>query len=193
MVLGSPSQPRLEWDHWDRLGEVNVPDPYAMSTSPVTLSKRLISTTDTRSHPLGKRARYRSSVGIDDPVFSTFVVPAILLDGLARTGVLDLVDGDYIPVAAPTSIRRIDVYQQANDVELGRSPDPIELYVPPRDGFFEPTGTTRFVAARADGRVILQMKDVRGVVLGYVHRATGEFVSPESVQERRGLPVAKHA
>ena len=36
---------------------------------------------------------------------------------------------------------------------------------------------------RPDGKIILQLKDMTGVVMGYVHRLTGEFVSREKIEE----------
>ena len=55
------------------------------------LSGPLVSTRDTRSNPLGKRATYSSNIAIDDPAFSRFLVPSVLLDGLARVAVLEFV------------------------------------------------------------------------------------------------------
>ena len=107
---------------WPGLGdglEVAGPDPYHLPGAPVRLTGPFVTTRDTRMHPLGQRARYVSPVGPGDAVFSRFVVPSLLLDGLARVAVLDLVGGRYVPVAAPRSIRRIDLYGPGGDVELG--------------------------------------------------------------------------
>ena len=109
-------------------------------------------------------------------------MPTVLLDGLARIAVLNYVHGDYLPLVAPASIRRIDLYEAGNDCELSRRYDEIELYSTPREFAFEgPQAANRFVAARPDGAMVLQMKDIRGIVIGYVHRATGEYVVPEVV------------
>ncbi|MGI5427250.1 hypothetical protein [Streptomyces sp. CA-179760] len=64
----------------------------------------------------------------------------MLLDGLARVGVLDLVDDRLIPVAAPLSIRRIDLYEEANDHTLSSGPDRIGLYATPPGSAWPPSG-----------------------------------------------------
>jgi hypothetical protein len=48
----------------------------------------------------------------------------------------------------------------------------------------DPTAPNRFVAVRPDGRMILQMKGVVGIILGYVHYQTGEFVAREKLERR---------
>jgi hypothetical protein len=109
-----------------------------------------------------------------------------LLDGLARVAVLNLEEGEYIPLAAPASIRRIDIYEAANDCELAQQYRPIELYATPREFVLEGAGpANRFVAARPDGKVILQMKDVTGVVIGYVHRTTGQVITKSQLEQIR--------
>jgi hypothetical protein len=170
---------------WPGLGdglEVPVPDPYHVPGAPVQLGGPFVTTRDTRMHPLGQRARYVCPVGPGDPVFSRFVVPSLLLDGLARVAVLDLVDGRYVPVAAPRSIRRIDLFEPGGDVELGRRHADLDLTVTPAGLDLEdPTAANRFVASTADGRVVAQMHDVRGVVLGWMDTATGAAVARDAV------------
>jgi NAD(P)-dependent dehydrogenase (short-subunit alcohol dehydrogenase family)/3-oxoacyl-(acyl-carrier-protein) synthase len=179
--------PAPTWDRWPSDGEVPVPDPYHLPGAPVLLTGPLVSTRDTRSNPLGKRATYSSNIAADDPAFSRFLVPSVLLDGLARVAVLEFVEREYIPLAAPSSIRRIDFYEPGNDCELARRYDPIELYVTPKAMTLEDPGApNRFVAVRPDGRMILQMKGVVGIILGYVHHETGEYMPREKI-ERRSL------
>lgn len=178
LLAGSfPAAPR--WERWDDAGDTPVPDPYHLPGAPVRLSGPFASTTETRIHPLGKRGRYSLTLPDDGP-WDRFTVPAILLDGLARTGVLDLVGGELIPVAAPLSIRRIDLYEDANDRTLSREPGGLDLYVTPAgsDLAAEPADN-RFVAVRPDGRMVLQMKDLRAVRIGFVHALTGEAVQAQ--------------
>ncbi|MEU0481919.1 SDR family oxidoreductase [Streptosporangium sp. NPDC006013] len=160
--------------------EVAVPDPYHVQSAPVLLTGPFVTTADTRLHPRGKRARFAPSLRRDDPVWSRFTMPSLLLDGMARMGVLNLIDGHLVPVAAPLSIRRIDLYQQANDLSLARS-GPIELYATPAGFALETNGPVenRFVAARPDGRVVAQIKDITATVLGYLNVDTGEFRTPD--------------
>ncbi|KVL37043.1 beta keto-acyl synthase [Burkholderia territorii] len=156
-----------------------VADPYHFDAAPVRLTGMFVSTTDTGMSDAGKQARFRLNVPGDDPVFSRFVVPSILLDGLARVAALDHVAGDYIPLAAPMSIGRIDIYEAGNDCELSSRHASIALRVTPRAFALEGPASSgnRFVAVRPDGRILMQMRDVTGIVIGYVHRATGAFAA----------------
>jgi hypothetical protein len=184
--------PAPVWEPWPAEGEIAVPDPYHLPGAPVLLTGPLVSTRDTRSNPQGKRATYSSNIAPDDPAFSRFVAPSVLLDGLARVAVLEFVDGRYIPLAAPSSIRRIDLYEPGNDIELAQRYDQIDLYVTPKQMTLEdPSAPNRFVAVRPDGRMILQMKGVVGIILGYVHHETGDYVSREEVE--RGAEVTAPA
>ncbi|MFS7875363.1 SDR family oxidoreductase [Streptomyces asiaticus] len=174
----APTAPR--WEEWPTGEETPVPDPYHQPGSPVRLTGPFVSTTDTRIHPRGKRARYAPDVPAGDPVWSRFTVPSILLDGLARVGVLDLVDGHLVPVAAPLSIRRIDLYEEISDHDLAASGEDIDLFVtPPGFDLTADTISNRFVAVRPDGRMLLQMKDMRATLIGYVDAETGEAVPLE--------------
>ncbi|MGW5734113.1 MULTISPECIES: SDR family oxidoreductase [Streptomyces] len=168
------------WEAWDTADDTPVPDPYHQPGSPVQLTGPFVSTTDTRIHPHGKRGRYALSLPADDPTWPRFTVPSILLDGLARVGVLDLVDGHLIPVAAPLSIRRIDLYEETNDLTLSRSGEDIQLYAtPPGFDLTADRVDNRFVATRPDGRMLLQMKDMQATLIGYVDARTGEAVAAD--------------
>jgi hypothetical protein len=103
-------------------------------------------------------------------------VPSVLLDGLARINVLDTQDGDWLGLVAPRRIRRIDLYELRNDLALAAAYPTLSLYsAPARLDVEDPTGRNRCVAVAPDGHVVLQMHDLLGVVLGHVHRDTGEF------------------
>ncbi|CAH1201500.1 3-phenylpropionate-dihydrodiol/cinnamic acid-dihydrodiol dehydrogenase [Paenibacillus plantiphilus] len=177
VVMSSEVPAAPYWKHWDHAGELYLPDPYHFEKAPVLLTDMFVSTANTRQHPLGKRAVYRLGVDHDDPIFSSFLVPSIMLDGLARVAVLGLVEGDYLPLAAPASIRRIDLYESKSDCALAKEYAGIDLYATPRHIDLESDGSNRFVAVKPDGGILLQMHDVAGTVLGYVHQTTGEFVS----------------
>jgi NAD(P)-dependent dehydrogenase (short-subunit alcohol dehydrogenase family)/3-oxoacyl-(acyl-carrier-protein) synthase len=172
------------WPRWSGVPATSVADPYHFEAAPVRLTAMFASTTDTRTTALGKRAQFEPRIAPDDPVFSRFVIPAILLDGLTRIAVLNHVAGDFIPLAAPASIRRIDIYEAGNDGSLSRRYQPIELYATPHEFALEGADPlNRFVACRPDGRMLLQIKDVAGVIIGYVHRVTGAFVSKAEVDD----------
>lgn len=173
-----PQAPR--WEAWENGAETPVPDPYHQPGAPVKLTGPFVSTTDTRIHPKGKRARYAPDLPADDPVWPRFTVPSILLDGLARVGVLDLVDGHLVPVAAPLSIRRIELYEETSDHALATAGDVIDLYVtPPGFDLAADQVSNRFVATRPDGRMLLQMKDLQATLIGYIDARTGAAVAVE--------------
>ncbi|WP_093800386.1 SDR family oxidoreductase [Streptomyces sp. Wb2n-11] len=177
-----PAAPR--WEPWDTADDTPVPDPYHLPGSPVRLTGPFVSTTDTRIHPNGKRARYAPSLPADDPTWERFTVPCVLLDGLARVGVLDLVDGHLVPVAAPLSIRRIDLYEETSDLSLAGAADRIDLYAtPPGFDLAAVPVDNRFVAARPDGRMLLQMKDMRATLIGYVDARTGDAVAIDAERD----------
>ncbi|WP_454321073.1 cytochrome P450 [Streptomyces phaeoluteigriseus] len=167
------------WQHWDDGDDVPVVDPYHAPASPVSLTGPFVSTARTRLHPLGKRSVYRADIAVGDPAFSRFTTPAILLDGLARTGVLHLEHGRLVPVAAPLSIRRVDLYEEANDIELTRRYGRLHLYVTPTG--FDMTGEVpdnRFVAVTPEGRVVAQMQGVRATVVGQIDAVSGRLYRP---------------
>jgi 3-oxoacyl-(acyl-carrier-protein) synthase/NAD(P)-dependent dehydrogenase (short-subunit alcohol dehydrogenase family) len=175
-VLLCPDFPAApQWAPWTAADEIEVPDPYHQPAVGVRLTGPFVSTTQTRLHPHGKRARYAPAPELAEPLWSRFAVPPILLDGLARTGVLDLVDGRLLPVAAPLSIRRVDLYQQTNDHALAKRGEPIELYATPAgfDMATEPI-RNRLVAASPAGRILAQLKDIKATVVGYIDTRTGQ-------------------
>ena len=133
VILRHEFPPAPYWQTWEEIGATPVPDPYHASASPVLLTDTFVSTKDTRLHPRGKRARYSPNLSANHPIFSRFLMPTILFDGLARSGVLDLVEGEYIPLVAFLSIGRLDIYKKTNDCQLAAQPEQIELYTTPRE------------------------------------------------------------
>ncbi|MET7291273.1 SDR family oxidoreductase [Streptomyces griseoloalbus] len=171
---GFPEAPK--WDGWDRAGERPVPDPYHAPGTPVELTGPFRATTDTRRHPRGARARFRAELDPRTGPWSSFLVPVVLLDALARTGVLDP-SGGLVPVAAPLSIRRIDLYQRTNDLDLIATHGHLDLYVT-HPGFSDRGADgrpeNRFVAVTPGGHVVAQLKGVDATVIGQLETTTGE-------------------
>ncbi|WP_052398349.1 SDR family oxidoreductase, partial [Streptomyces sp. NRRL F-5123] len=174
-----PAAPR--WAPWHDADETPVPDPYHSPGSPVLLTDLFVSTSRTRLHPGGKRSTYTLQLPPDHPVFSRFGMPVVLLDGLARTGVLALVEGDLVPLAAPLGIGRIDVYEHGGDPAVAARHGHVDLYAVLPEAAADgsaPGAGNRFVAVRPDGRILLQMKDLEWTVMGYLSRTTGRFLTP---------------
>ncbi|MFD5538612.1 SDR family oxidoreductase [Streptomyces sp. NPDC127079] len=170
-----PTAPK--WERWDAEGEEPVVDPYHVPSAPVLLSGPFRATTATRRHPLGARSVFRPDLDPTTGPWSQFLMPTVLLDALARTGVLDPADG-LVPVAAPLSIRRIDLYQSANDLELAQTHGSLDLYVTQPGFSAAPQSGNRFVAAAPGGHVVAQMKDLDATVIGYLDPDTGVVHPP---------------
>ncbi|MFI5782513.1 SDR family oxidoreductase [Nocardia sp. NPDC051570] len=178
MAATMPAAP--PWRSWYPAAEQPVADPYHRDGSPVLLTGVFESTSGTRLHPLGRRSTYDLRLAPDDPVFSRFRVPVVLLDALLRTGVLSAGDAEgFVPIAAPLRIDRLDLYEHTNDA-LVASSGPIDLYA---------VGTSapdnRFVAVRPDGRVVLSLAGLDWTTTGYLNPATGE-TRPAGIHPRKG-------
>jgi NAD(P)-dependent dehydrogenase (short-subunit alcohol dehydrogenase family)/3-oxoacyl-(acyl-carrier-protein) synthase len=173
------------WEEWGATDQESVPDPYHMPEAPVLLTGPFVTTTNTRLHALGKRADLNLRIDGGDAVFRRFSMPSLLLDGLARVGVLGTVHQDFLPLAAPASVRRIDLYEAGNDLDLWQRHGALALHATPRVfNMASDRGTNRLVAVRADGRIVLEIHDIHATVIGYLHRKTGAFHVPADVESR---------
>lgn len=173
--------PAPRWEHWPDHGSRPLIDPYHVDTSDVLLTEVFKSTSDTRTHPLGRRGRLALDHDAVHRWFPDLIVPSVLLDGLVRVAVLDLVEDRWTPVAIPRTVRRIDLYQPHTDATLAASGLPVELYVTPVDLDLEDTvPNNRAIAVAPDGEVLLQVKDIVGAIVGYVDQNTGRFVDRKS-------------
>jgi hypothetical protein len=175
------------WDHWSAAEDgPATPDPYHLPNPAVLLTGAFVSTRDTRQHALGRRAEFDLHLAPGDERFSQFLVPTILLDGLVRVSVLTPVDDGYLTLAAPASMRRIDLYQPANDLQLAAAYPTLSLYSAPRGIDLEgPTCENRCVAVAPDGHVVAQIHDTTTALVGYVHPDTGHFRSVDEMAAHR--------
>jgi NAD(P)-dependent dehydrogenase (short-subunit alcohol dehydrogenase family) len=170
--------PSPSWAHWDEHGSRPLRDPYHAPGSAVLLRDVFVSTKDTRLHPLGRRGTLALDKAGIQRWFPDLVVPSVMLDGLVRVAVMELVEDDWIPVAIPRYIRRIDLYGGHTDASLAASGLPVELYVTPVDlNIEDEQPDNRAIAVGPDGEVILQVKDIIGAIVGYVHQESGRYVS----------------
>lgn len=169
--------PPPRWDHWDDHGSRTLIDPYHVAGSAVLLREVFKSTTNTRWHPLGRRGRLSLDGAAIERWFPDLLVPSVLLDGLVRVAVLDLVEDQWTPVAIPRWVRRIDLYSTHTDASLANWSEAVELYVTPSDLDLEADEPdNRAVAVSASGDVLVQVKDIVGAIVGYVDQGTGKFV-----------------
>ncbi|MCO8308815.1 SDR family oxidoreductase [Streptomyces sp. RKCA744] len=198
VVVGTGFPAAPIWQPWDAAGERPVIDPYHERSAPVLLTGPFECTTSTRRHPQGSRSVFRPRLDPHAAPWASFLTPTLLLDAMARTGVLDPADG-LVPVAAPLSIRRIDLYQRANDVQLAAEYGALDLYVD-NPGFSGSHETeNHFVAVAPDGRVLASMTGLDAKVIGRLDPADGLVHEPGAVPAavgagsrvagRRGVPA----
>jgi NAD(P)-dependent dehydrogenase (short-subunit alcohol dehydrogenase family)/3-oxoacyl-(acyl-carrier-protein) synthase len=180
--------PAPYWEPWSEHEDGDaVPDPYHLPNPSALLTDRLVSTRGTRQHALGRRATFDLHIAQDDPAFSRFRVPVVLLDGLLRVSVLDPVRDGHVVLAAPSAIRRIELYTDANDLGLASDQPAIQLYSCPRRLDLEgPMVANRCVAATPDGRMVAQIHDTATAILGYVHIESGRFSTREQLLALQG-------
>ena len=156
--------------------EVPVVDPYHVANPAVHLTGSWVSTADTRVHASGNRAVFAPNQL--PAAFAGFRVPAVLMDGLARTAVLT--PARSAPLAAPLSIGRVEFFDRRNDVELARDlPRGVELRAEPAGiGVADPGAANQLIALGPGGGMLLRMSGLRGKVLGHVDTVNGGFRSP---------------
>jgi NAD(P)-dependent dehydrogenase (short-subunit alcohol dehydrogenase family) len=183
VLLAGQRPPAPRWERWSEHEDgPAVPDPYHMANSPVLLTGRLVSTAHTRQHALGRRATFDLHVPDNDEAFTGFRVPAILLDGMLRVSVLDPVRDGHLTVAAPTAIRRIDLYTCHNDLAMSLAHPVVDLYSCPRMLDLEGEAVSnRCVAATPDGAMLVQIHDTATAVLGYVNIESGHYLTREQM------------
>ncbi|CAH0198241.1 Phthioceranic/hydroxyphthioceranic acid synthase [Microbacterium oxydans] len=175
-------------EEWPVADEVQITDPYHVPGARIFLDQEFKSTRETVLHPLGKAARYDVRIPDGRP-YGGFLTPVLLLDGLIRLAVLEPLGGGRLPVAAPTRIGYIDLWTEDNDAQLSQRDD-IRLFSSPRGLGIEPSSNAEFWAAGGDGRYLVRVGDVEGVVLGYVDEATGETTTEGPQSEGRSIVPA---
>jgi len=149
---GFPAGPG--WQPWQPAEEFSVSDPYYSTGSPVLLTDEFTSTSDLRLHPIGRRAKFVFNAGRHQPIWRRFTVPAILIDGMARLTSISSDRGGTIEVSVPTFVEGIDLYQRANDLDLGN----VEMFAT----------NEKVVAVRADGTVVAVANGIEAALIGRV-------------------------
>ncbi len=154
---------------------VPVPDPYILPNPAVALSGVLDTLRDTAISGNCAEARFALSPIAHQQPYRGFEVPALLLDGLARTSVLTMRRARLLPLMALSSIERIELFGVGNDSALFRAFPDIRLFSRPTVGT---TGDTTFgcVAVAADGRMLTRITGLAGILIGRLDPSTGDFV-----------------
>lgn len=146
-------------------------DPYHVPNRAVHLGGPFVTTRGMWVHPHGCRATYAPTLDPADPIFGSFRVPVVLLDGLLRVSVPDQAPEIPRMLAVPATIRRLDLYVAGNDCELAAGTERIELSSVPAS----PACDARAVASFSDGRVVAQIDGMRAAIVGSLTE-DGEFV-----------------
>ena len=184
VLLADEPRPAPQWEPWSDADDgAAVPEPYHVPNPAVHLTDSFVVTTDTRLHRLGRRATSAPSRQVTSPVYGSFLVPALLLDGLLRVGMLNDVGLGFRALNVPTSIERIDLYGAGSDAETAATHPRVDLYSvgsaptgggPGDSGAAGLPGGNRAVAATPDGTVVATVEGVTSVALGFVHPGTGQ-------------------
>jgi hypothetical protein len=124
--------------------------------------------------------------------FDRFRIPALLLDGLARTSVLAGGDRTARPLVALSSIERVDLFESSadgrNDIALATRYPRIRLIAGP-----DPATPGAFLGEAVDdsGRVLVRISGLVGALLGWCTEDGEGFRRADRGQETR--PVATTA
>ena len=128
-----------------------------MPGTPVRLSGIFDALVEPRFEPDGGSAHCR--LAVPEHTFRNFRLPSLLLDCLLRTVVLDGAAAASVAVLVPTRLDRVQLFSEANDLELGRRwPAGIRLrhWRDPR------SGVSRCVASTPDGQLLVQVDGISG-------------------------------
>lgn len=126
------------------------------------------------------------------PPFDRFRIPALLLDGLARTCVLAGGASGDLPLMALSGIRRVDLFDSCadgrNDIALARQFPRIRLVAGPDPAV---RGALCGEAVTDSGTVLARIGGLAGVLLGWCD-GSGDTVRP-ALRERENRFVANDA
>ena len=155
-------------------------DPYLVRNPAVALSGPMDTLrSPVRSEHAGQAMFVLRSDAYRAP-FDRFRIPALLLDGLARTSVLIGGDRTARPLVALSSIDRVDLFEAdacgRNDIALAKRHPRIRLIARP-----DPATVGAFAAdAIADSGVVLaRMSGLVGVLLGWCEEDDGSYRAAE--------------
>jgi NAD(P)-dependent dehydrogenase (short-subunit alcohol dehydrogenase family) len=176
--------PGPRWEPWPEGNAVAVTNPYYVKTKYAELRGIFASTKDGRLHPMGCRAVFDPDPDAVERWFPEQAVAPVLLDALAQVGVTGLLGGAWSQIAAPRTIRRIDLYGRHTDLTLARSAARAQLYSLPANVDLRSAPVTQAVAVGNDGRVIAAIKDMTGTVMGYLNQDTLESLPAEAIAAR---------
>jgi NAD(P)-dependent dehydrogenase (short-subunit alcohol dehydrogenase family) len=100
--------------------EQSVPDPYYTPGLGVTLDGAYVSTSGCWIGPGSSRSTLNLSAVQPEPAFARFVVPCLAVDALTRIPNPDATNPQRLGLAIPLGYDQVDVYTNANDVELDK-------------------------------------------------------------------------
>ncbi|WP_050374793.1 SDR family oxidoreductase [Streptomyces acidiscabies] len=136
-------------------------DPYYEPDSPIPLRGSFVNTTDHRFTSDGGRSLWRPRTAPDALFYGRMLVPALLVDALARTHALRPAGASGTPVSAPTGLGRLEIYRHGDDLShFVRHPDGIQLV--------EDRALGRFHALTLAGEPVLSFTGMRILSVGTV-------------------------
>lgn len=144
-------------------GGTDAPDTYRLPGTPVQLGGVFDTVHRPRLEADGGSASLRLDLAPDAGPFSRCVLPAVTLDALLRTSVLDGSRPDGVPVMVPTALAGVELYTAANDAELADSwGDGVTL----RHWRDPASGESRCAAVAPSGQALIRAVGVTGADQG---------------------------
>lgn len=177
VLLRDEPLPAPRWESWPSSATDRALNPYHHARHGITLSGPFASTRDERLHPWGRMAHLALDRAAIERWFPDMLVPVVSLDALAQVSALGSPDAPRIPLAAPRTLRRIDLYGAHTDASLARGGDAVRLYS------VQDTRSNRAVAAFSDGPILFQIKDLSAVTVGHVDPRDGRFTASSAAAE----------
>ncbi len=192
VVLADDVVPAPPWTEIGAGPARPVADPYLIRNPAVLLSGALDTLRTTCNRGQSADCRFELQPDALAEPFDRFSIPALLLDGLARTSVLTMANLDTLPLVALSTIGRVELYTAANDITLARTTPGIRLISRPEPG--DPSGRAfRCDAVGGDNRLIASISSMAGVTLGHLNPLTGHYQPVAASIELRQSVVPSRA
>lgn len=162
-----PPAPALTLDGYDSRQARSVPDPYHVEGTPVLLTDLFVTLRDTAATEAMTMAKTTLHEGAQGAPFQSFVIPGLLLDGTLRSAALQPANDGSLPVLAPLSFHRIDLFGAGNDVDLSRRYGSMNVRFR-IDGPIEEGPGGLFEVTSPEGALLIRIDNARGYVMGRV-------------------------
>jgi 8-amino-7-oxononanoate synthase len=184
-VPPAPAAPTPDDEHMQP-----VCDPYHCTRAPVHLSGPFVTTVHTRANARAAAAELHLQRDPPTEVFGAFMVPVLLLDGLARVAALR--PDELLPLAAPRRITCIELFTNDNDTALVAKAGNVRLQAEGSRSDGDPgrLHCEECTACDESGRVRARITGLDAVVTGYIDTNDGSVLTVAQAVARRASTEA---